>query len=426
VDATVPQINTTTTDLGVVMTRTRVDELPLNGRNFQELVALQAGVAVGPSSSAGGRGGISFHGSSALGTNFLLDGVDMSFGEVNGAASNQSAGGGGTLLNTISVEAIQEFKSTASAASAEYGRSGGGVLNVTTRSGSNEWHVGLFEFFRNDKLNASDFFSNLNHIAKPTLRFNQFGANVGGPIRRDQLFFFFNYEGAVVRRQTLVTGNVPTPALLSQLTPALRSTFALTMPTTFASTSNPFIGFHTRSDAASNDEHTFLTRVDWLVSNRQRLAVRDSYNDQTYSTPNLQPAFSTAYPLKFQNAVIEHTFNFGPTTLNELRVGFNRVDLYRQPVGYQQIPAYISVQGINASFSNFIHFLPTTYSLSDNFTMVRGRHTIKMGLDEREVRSVRYQGGPPSYSYNTTTDIINQNPSYGGPVFHHEQRAAHD
>ena len=188
VDATAPQINTTTSDLGVVMTRARVDELPLNGRNFQELVGLQAGVAVGPSSSAGSRGGISFHGSSALGTNFLLDGVDMSFGEVNGAASLQSAGGGGTLLNTISVEAIQEFKSTASAASAEYGRAGGGVLNVTTRSGSNVWHGGLFDFFRNDKLNAADFFSNLNRIKKATLRFNQFGANVGGPIRRDKLF----------------------------------------------------------------------------------------------------------------------------------------------------------------------------------------------------------------------------------------------
>ena len=417
VDATAPQINTSTTDLGVVITRERVDELPLNGRNFQELVGLQAGVNVAPSSSAGARGGISFHGSSALGTSFLMDGVDMSFGEVNGAASMQSAGGGGTLLNTISVEALQEFKSTSSAASAEYGRSGGGVLNVTTRSGSNRFHGALFEFFRNDKLNAADFFSNANRIAKSTLRFNQFGGNIGGPIRRDKLFFFFNYEGAAVRRQALVSGNVPTPALLNQLAPAIRSTMELVMPTTFVPTNNPLIGFHTRSDNASNDEHTFLTRVDWLVSSRQRLAVRDSYNDQKYTTPNLQPKFPTAYPLKLNNAVIEHTLNLGAATLNELRIGFNRVDLYRQPLGYQQIPAYITVQGISASFSNFIHFLPTTYSLSDNFTMIRGRHSIKMGLDQREVRSVRYQGGPPSYAYTTTTDIINQNPATVGLSF---------
>jgi outer membrane receptor protein involved in Fe transport len=411
VTATAPQVNTTTTDLGVVMNRARVDELPLNGRNFQELVNLQAGVNVGPSSSAGGRGGISFHGSTSLGTNLLLDGVDMSFGEVNGAASMQSAGGGGTLLNTISVEAIQEFKSTASASSAEYGRAGSGVLNITTRSGSNEWHGGLFEFFRNDKLNASDFFNNKNRLPKPTLRFNQFGGNLAGPMRRDRLFFFFNYEGAEVRRQSLVSGNVPTTALLNQLTPALKATLNLMMPSTYAATSNPLIGFHTRNDNASNAEHTFLTRVDWLISNRQRLAVRDSYNHQTYNTPSLEPTMPTVYPLHFHNAVVEHTFNVGAATLNELRIGLNRVDLFRQPQGWEQIPGYITVQGINSSFGNFIHFVPTTYSLSDNFTMVRGRHSIKIGLDEREVRSVRYQGGPPIYAFTTTADIINQNPA---------------
>jgi hypothetical protein len=411
VTAIAPQINTTTTDLGVVMTRARVDELPLNGRNFQELVNLQAGVVVGPSSSAGGRGGISFHGSTALGTNFLLDGVDMSFGEVNGAASMQSAGGAGTLLNTVSVEAIQEFKSTASASSAEYGRAGGGVLNVTTRSGSNEWHGGLFEFFRNDVLNASDFFSNKNGLPKAALRWNQFGGNVGGPILRDRLFFFFNYEGAQVRRQSLVTGNVPTPALLNQLTPELRSTLVYMMPSTFAPTSNPLIGFHTRQDAASNDEHTFLTRVDWLINAKHRLSVRDSYNNQEYTTPSLEPTMPTVYPLHFYNAVADHTWNLGPATLNELRAGFNRVDLFRQPQGWEQIPGYITVQGINASFGNFIHFVPTTYTLIDNFTMLRGKHSIKMGFDLREVRSVRYQGGPPIYAYTTTGDIINQNPA---------------
>jgi hypothetical protein len=85
--------------------------------------------------------------------------------------------------------------------------------------------------------------------------------------------------------------------------------------------------------------------------------------------------------------------------------------LFRQPEGWQNIPGYITAQGISASFPNFIHFLPTTYSLSDNFTIVRGRHSIKLGLDERNVRSVRFQGGPPSYSYNTASDLINQNPA---------------
>jgi hypothetical protein len=215
VNAGAPQINTTTTDLGVVMPRERIDELPLNGRNFQDLVELQAGVVNAPGSSAGARGGISFHGSTALGTNVLLDGVDMSFGEVNGSATFTSAGGPSTLVNTVSVEAVEQFKSTGNAYSAEYGRAGGGVLNVTTRSGTNRFHGTLFEFFRNDKLNANDFFSNKNTLGKTPLRWNQYGANLGGPIKPGRLFFFINWEGARVKRQAQVTGNVATPALLA-------------------------------------------------------------------------------------------------------------------------------------------------------------------------------------------------------------------
>lgn len=410
VNAEAPLINITTTDLGVVMTRTRTDELPLNGRNFQELVGLQAGVVNSPASSAGGRGGISFHGSAALGTNFLLDGVDMSFGEVNGAAGFQSAGGGSVLINTVSVEAVEEFKSTASAASAEYGRAGGGVVNITTRSGTNTFHGTLFEFFRNDKLNANDFFSNKAGLVRPPLRWNQFGGNLGGPIVRNRLFFFFNYEGAQVKRQSQVTGNVVTPALLAQVSPAIRATLTAFLPSTYVPTSNVYIGLHTRNDQQINDENTFLTRVDYLLG-RQRLAVRYSYNDQTYTTPSLAPSIPTVYPLRYNNAVIEHTFNLGATALNELRIGFNRVDLNRNPANSDSIPAWISVQGVNASQSSFIHFIPTTYSLADNFTKILGSHSIKMGFDLREVRSVRVQGGKPTYTYNTFADLIAEKPA---------------
>jgi hypothetical protein len=410
VNATAPLINTTTTDLGVVMTRTRTDELPLNGRNFQELVGLQAGVVNQPSSSAGTRGGVSFHGSAALGTNFLLDGVDMSFGEVNGAAGFQSAGGGSVLINTISVEAVEEFKSTASAVSAEYGRAGGGVVNVTTRSGTNTFHGTLFEFFRNDKLNANDFFSNKAGLVRPPLRWNQYGANLGGPLIRNRLFFFFNYEGAQVKRQSQVTGNVVTPALLAQVSPAIRSALTAFLPSTYVPTSNPYIGLHTRNDQQVNDENTFLTRVDWLLG-KQRLAVRYSYNNQTYTTPSLAPTIPTVYPLRYNNAVVEHTYSLGPTAFNELRAGFNRVDLNRNPANSDSIPAWIVVQGVNASQSSYIHFIPTTYTLADNFTKIVGAHSIKMGFDIRAVRSVRNQGGKPTYTYNTFTDLINQNPA---------------
>ena len=128
-------INTTSTELGVVMDRARVDELPLNGRDFQELLALQAGVENAPSSAAGDRGGVSFHGSSALSTNMLLDGVDMSFGEVNGSAGFKSAGGGSVLINTVSVEALSEFKN-------HWKRVHGGVWADGQRRGDDHHEVG--------------------------------------------------------------------------------------------------------------------------------------------------------------------------------------------------------------------------------------------------------------------------------------------
>jgi hypothetical protein len=405
-----PAINTTTTDLGVVMDRTRVEELPLNGRDFHELLALQAGVENQPSSSAGGRGGVSFHGSSALATNMMLDGVDMSFGEVNGAASFRSAGGGSVLINTVSVEALEEFKATGSAFSAEYGRSGGGVLNMTTRSGTNRFHGTLFEFFRNDKLDANDFFSNRNNLGKPPLRWNQFGGNLGGPIRRDRLFFFFNYEGAQVKRVQKLNGNTATPALLEAVTPALRQTLEFYLPKTYTPTTNRYLGLHTRNDQQVNDEDTFLGRGDATLG-KHRAAIRYSYNHQNYSSASFSPVMPTIYPLRVHNTVVQDNWSITPTSLNELRAGLNRVDMNRHPSNYEKIAGYITAQSLDASENNYIYFICTTYTLADNFTLVRGAHSLKAGFEMRELRSVREQGGPPGYTYNTYADLIADKPT---------------
>jgi hypothetical protein len=138
VEATAPLVNATTTDLGVVMDRSKVDSLPLNGRDWRQLVGLQAGVVASPASSGGGRGGIEFHGSSSLGNNLLMDGVDMSFGEVNGSANDSSASvSGGSLINTVSVEAVESLRPRG----AHFGRVwplDGGVLNINHDQVRNE------------------------------------------------------------------------------------------------------------------------------------------------------------------------------------------------------------------------------------------------------------------------------------------------
>jgi Carboxypeptidase regulatory-like domain/TonB-dependent Receptor Plug Domain/TonB dependent receptor len=412
VEATVPLVNATTSELGAVVSRSRLEDLPLNGRNFQQLLNLQAGVVNAPASGAGRRGGMEFHGSSALGNKLMLDGVDMSFGEENGAANFASAGGGGVLINTVSVEAIQEFRATGSSFSAEYGGSGGGVLNITTRSGSNEFHGALFEYFRNDALDANDFFSNKNGTLKPPLRWNQYGGNLGGPIRRDKAFFFFNYEGDQVHRLQAVNGNTVTPQLLNAVNPAIRQALITYLPSTYTPTTNPYLGFHRRNDHQRNADNTYLTRIDGDLG-RHRLSMRDSYNHQDYSVPTFAPAMPRVFPLRFHNVVLQDSWSVASSALNELRAGFNRVDLNRSEIGRDQMPAWISVSGagFNASQLSYIHFISNTYTLTDNFSVIHRAHTFKMGFELREVRSARIQGGQPAHQYNSLNDLIADRPA---------------
>lgn len=409
--ATAPVINTTTADLGIVVDRAKVDQLPLNGRNFQQLVGLQSGVINSPSSGIGARGGIEFNGASALANNLLLDGVDMSLGEINGSASDASAGSsGGLLINTISIEAIEEFKATGSSFAAEYGRSAGGVLNVTTKSGTNELHGTLFEFFRNDKLDANSFFNNRSGLVRPPLRWNQYGANLGGPILRNRLFFFVNYEGAQVRRASPIAGNTYTPALLQQVNPQIRQFLVSALPPPTESTSNSLIGFHRRNDVRTNSENTFLARGD-LDLGVHRLFARFSYNHQDYTQPRLLPSLPTVFPLRFFNAAVQDSWSITPTLVNEFRVGFNRSDLFRNEPGRDNFPAWIDVPGasIVGSLGSYIRILPTTYTIADNLTKVAGKHSIKAGFEIRDVRSARSQDGQPTHYYNNVNDLIADN-----------------
>jgi hypothetical protein len=419
-----PLVNATTADLGVVVDQSKVDALPLNGRDFQQLVGLQAGVYASPDTFNGQRGGIEFNGASAYGNNLLMDGVDMSFGENSASASDKAAGtevgraagnatgngiGRGSLINTISVEAIQEFKATGSAFSAEYGRATGGVLNITTKSGTNQFHGTLFEFFRNDKMDANAFFSNRVGLAKPPLRWNQFGANLGGPIRRDKMFFFFNYEGARASQNSPQSGNVPTPSLLSMLTPAQRNELSL-LPAVTVPTSNPLVGLNFHNDARRNDENTFVSRGD-VDFGKQRLSLRYNYNHQDFTTPNLIPTNPSIFPTRFHNAEIADTASISPTMINELRIGFNRLDEFRHDAQFLTTPAFMSVSDLGLSIAmDHLKFDTDSYTLADNFTIVHGSHTWKTGFEIRNLRTHRFDYTQPSTTYLTTAHLLADTP----------------
>src|SRR5215475_9538990 len=204
VTAEIPSIQTDTSSLGEVVTAEQITELPLNGRDYIQLATLTTGVVRTSSGTNGNTGGSSTGGLNSFvangtrGTlnNFLLDGVD-----------NNSNDNGGVVLRS-NVDAIQEFKLQTNSYSAEFGRSGGAVVNAITKTGTNNYHGDVFEFFRNSALDARGFFEPATD-PKASFKQNQFGGTLGGPIVKDKLFWFGDYQATRIRNPMTLSSNVP-------------------------------------------------------------------------------------------------------------------------------------------------------------------------------------------------------------------------
>ncbi|HLZ90879.1 MAG TPA: TonB-dependent receptor [Candidatus Acidoferrum sp.] len=214
VASSLPVLETQDASVGQVIDSRNVDNLPLNGRNFTFLAQLAAGVNTPQADTRGNAasGAFSANGLRPAQNNYLLDGIDNNSDTVDFL-------NGTNYVVLPPVDAVQEFKVQTSDFSAEFGRSGAAVLNATIKSGTNELHGAAWEFFRNDKLDAADFFENAGGIPKGELRQNQFGFTAGGPViipkvynGKNKLFFFGDYEGLRRVQGTILTGSVPTVA----------------------------------------------------------------------------------------------------------------------------------------------------------------------------------------------------------------------
>ena len=196
-----PQIETTSDDLGGVLTSNAVEDMPINGRDYTKLIYLNPGVAGSPdqiTDSPGSFGEFSMNGARGRSNNYLLDGTDMNDGYRNDPAINQ--GGVFAVPSAIlPIGAVEEMK-VLSNFQPEYGRNAGAVVNIVTKSGTNKLHGELFEYFRNDALDARNYFDNVPQRAP--FHNNQFGGALGGPIIKDKTFFFLDYEG---QRETVGT-----------------------------------------------------------------------------------------------------------------------------------------------------------------------------------------------------------------------------
>jgi hypothetical protein len=426
VQAEVRSIQTESSERGEVFDRDMIARLPLNRRDFLQLALLSPGVLPPvQGSELSSRGSFAMHvnGGREEFNNFLLDGMDNNDGE-NNRYSLQPP-----------VDAIQEFKIAANAYDAEYGRNGAGQVNVVTRSGTNQWHGFAYEYFRNRVLDARNFFD-----AGEKAKYNrsQFGAGVGGPLRKDRIFLFVNYDGLRERSGVSRLATVPTAAAragdLSDLAQSINDPFTgVRFPGNRIPASRiaplaqrilDLFPLPTRPGRAGNylaqpvfrgTENQSNARMDVRLTERQQLSVRYSHGGKDLFEPFAEestdvPGFGDFVSDGTHNGMLHHVLVLGPREANSVLVGVNRVTRRVLPENYATdvnrlwgidylptrpidfgFPA-INVAGL--STVGDVTQIPiqralTTYQLSDSFSMVRGAHTINVG---GEIRNTRQNG----------------------------------
>jgi hypothetical protein len=300
VEAGAPLVNTESGTVSTVINRTFVDNLPLNGRSFQTLMMLTPGVVV-TATAFDDQGQFSVNGQRADGNYFTVDGVSANFGVTGYTPLVQAAGGalpaltvtGGTN-SLVSVDAMQEFRIQTSSFAPEFGRTPGGQISIATRAGTNDFHGTLFEYFRNDVLDANDWFNGYTNnppLPKAEERQNDFGGVFGGPIIKDKTFFFFSYEGLRLRQPATQETVVPDNASRQQAPTAMQP-FLNAYPIQ----NGPELGLGLAKFNASYSDPSSLDatsiRIDQAIGSRVNLFARYNYSpsDLTQRGPFLSAA----------------------------------------------------------------------------------------------------------------------------------------
>jgi hypothetical protein len=339
-----PQVETTSDDLGGVITAQVAEDLPVNGRDYTKLIYLNPGVAGSPdqiSDSPGSFGEFSMNGARGRSNNYLLDGTDMNDGYRNDPAINQ-AGVFGTPATILPIDAVAEVNVLSNFAP-EYGRSAGAVVNIVTKSGANQIHGSTGEYFRNDALDARNYF-NISSQPKAKFHNNQFGASLGGPIIKDKTFFYVDYEGQREPLGVVTLSSVPTgTAADGSLSPTNDSSNQVIQnllqlhPWPAPNLLNPNPGQISNLGLASvvspsyNDLTSFIAKIDQNFNASNILTGRYYFGDSIQSFPlalaaegGQLPGFNTFTPTRVQLASISYVHTFGSNKVNELRFGWNR------------------------------------------------------------------------------------------------------
>jgi len=382
----------TTTDAQIALSieEKRVKDLPLIARNPLILATLSAGVVpVTPDNPFLGAGSFNSNGGRGRGNNITIDNVVATDISTTGSAG----------LGTLSLDAIQEFKLITNNFNAEFGRNASAQVQILTKGGSNNFHGVLYEFLRNDALNARDYFDRTGKAS--TLRRNQFGATVGGPIYRDRLFYFGHYEGLQIRGAGATrTAPVPTPAQRAAVTDPTSQAILNDVNLPLPESIDPSGAFGIVSQRASNatKSNAFSARVDHLFNeSRDRITARYAFEDSEENSASLTfvftnlAGFGASSIARPQNASFGWTHIFGQHLVNDARFAFGRSNPNFPPQFTKNTPR-INITGFTGGGFGESDIIPqgrtqNTFQYSDVLSFTSGRHNWKFGADVHRIHA---------------------------------------
>ncbi len=428
-------------EVSQVIASTEVSQIPLNGRNWQDLIRLSAGVNPGAASQTGSPNAVNVNGQRDKANLYMVDGI----------STTSSTQGRANSFN-IPLEAVREFSVQAGAYSAEFGNVAGGVINLESKSGTNIWHASAFEFFRNDAMDAANFFSNATRQKKNALRYNQPGGSVGGPLQKNKTFLFADYQATILSNAAPMLTSVPvgvqrtgdfssltTPIYdptsaglartqfphnvipLTRIDPAASAITALLPgPNLFDAKSNPLpFNNYAATGVTTSAVHSFDIRLDRQLSEKSSVFARHSFQNTSSVTPSIfglplggASSFAGTTRARNQNAGLGHFYQFSPTLINEIRMGLNRqtTSLVQQDYGQNLSQRFgipgenrsadtsgLSVLNVSGLFSlgsgilTPLRLATTSGNFSEKLTWVKGRHTLRFGFDsQHELGSTGY------------------------------------
>src|SRR5215468_3011493 len=399
VSASAESVNRTNAEVSGVIDTQQIKQIPISGRNWASLMLLAPGAI---NYGDGAQRAIRFSGHSLDDSNFTFDGIDTS-------GVQEQTQKADTRLN-IALDAISEFRVSTGVYTAESGAAGGAQINVVSKTGSNQYHGSTFYAVRNDALDARSTFDD-PATGLPPFTLHQFGGSFGGAIKKDKAFFYANYEGLRQSLGQTFINFAPSAAFRARAlaaSPALKP--ILDAYPTGGTPVNDNLDTNQITKVASDTirEDAGMFRFDYLFSGRTSMYARYNIDDAYIDNPTDAFGSHNVTPHIPTNVVLQLQHSFSPSTINEWKFGFNRANFHSFSFG--TAPLDVSIDGFDdVTGTSLDTEVGNTFSVIDNLTMIRGRHTFKTGVDIRRIQ-LNNSGNTlttSSITYASGDDFIN-------------------